>query len=985
MDTLILTYNVCPVDRIQLTAEIRKDDGHSELWPSYPKMCSYDELIKLSQKVLSSLREACLIGCDSELAKTTGHLESIRALGMKLRKALLPTEIIERLKAQTSIHHIIFRCDPLLNGVPYGHIYLWDDFLCFSYATGKQLLSQNCPQAVSKPTKDTYRGFSIVDPGSQLVVQMSEDDYEKLKKEWHKFEETRADTFDDKIVFKERTFRSVRKNHVEDAIRNNQFVNFVCHHVYNKEDPAASGYLLESDENGKPGTVFTAKDMIDCLEAGDQRPRLILSVSCESGITRGWEADWPQNDRLHGMVDAVQRVGVPHYVSTLIAMPANGSIPIVLPFYRSITSGQTVGESLRRARLAFRAKESDPLDPGTIMGLAFVLYGNPSTAYFCAEGHCADGVPTVGCAHVLSSGLICGRTVCSKEAGFGHRQCDKHCIEQKITCSAGHEVDNTDKLDVCRVDNCKSTFCKDCVTSAKSLCWFHCSHEGNEINLEIERKICRNSKIIDSKDRNPEDIHENRTIFINDRNGSWWRELCGDCVVALGEVAKKQQKCPHEKAYIDQQNPWFGVCVDPDCGKQTCSKCGPWHEATMYCYNMSRSRNEKDTGWLNYLEEHCQRDSQLASQTRLHEILAVTEQFQANISTNVTERIKYLSLMPRLSLPVLEKIGPQGRVLKVEDGKVDLGNELFKALQERWTLPIDPETRQQWRPPQNSPQNWLTELRQVNQLKLSTIKSTWGSPAILAVSTLTPVEFESKRGPVMLPVDANHVNILKEIIENWWQDGKVGKMPDLYLLVLALNGSATRLKPEYGHGLLTVLAEPCGDSWTVTTPAMEGMPAYVQSFVRLLEPETVYMRMEAVRKWITEYLSIQDFVTIIKAQEEIEKEFSKSVDYHELLDVFKILAETGNYIQYKINGKPALRCATPAEIGKRFFRRRWVEVVATIVGIIGSLAVWQLRPLFLEWLPNNWFSRLIVTILCIVVCHFIGQFLKKLVKYLNKE
>jgi hypothetical protein len=969
MDTLVLQYNVSLGNRVQLSsAELRKDDGECELWPIDPKGYSYDGLIELSHKMVNTLGAVVSIAGSSGSVAVRGYLESLQAQGRQLREALLPDEVIERLETRPSIQHIIFRCDPLLNGVPYGCIFLWNDFLYFSHAIGKQLLSQHCPPSLPAQATDSYQGFSILDPDRQLMAEMGANDSKKFQDIWDMFRERWDDAFTQKISFQERTFRSVNKETVEEVLQMNHFVNFIIHHIYSDEDPSQSGYILRLDRNGEPAVVFTANDLYNSLSTGDQRPRIILSVSCESGITRGWEADWPQDDHLHGIVDSMLRLGIPHYIGTLVKVPVIDSLQIVLPFYKAIALGHTVGESLRQARFAFRKNRSDTLDAGTILGLAFILYGDPSKAYFCAEGHCTNSIATVGCTDVSPENSICNRTVCPEEAGFGQKRCELHWAQKQISCSAGHIVDSLADVKFCSVDGCSNTFCQDCTGSANSLCWFHSCHNGHEIK-GIVRKTC-----LDTQEIHPK---EKRTVCPLD--DGWIRSLCDLCLSALEGAAQEQQVCPHDGKFITKDNPWSGICVDPGCGKQICSECRSWHEATMYCRDPQRDRNAKDAGWLNYLEKKGQKEHQLASRSHLREISSAAEKFQATILTNVKERKKRFDLMPRLSLPIWEIIGPQGRILGVEDTKADLGDKFFGILKTEWKLPIDLTTDNQWYPPED----WLIELRQVNQLKIHVVKSTWGSPIIVGVSTLAPVKFKSNCGPVIAPGDAGHIRNIEQTIKNWWKKDNSRKMPDIYLVVLGVGGWVRNLEPISRPGFLSVLAEPAGGSWAVLIPEMEGRQEYVRSFVELLKPETFYMRLNIIRRWIEKHLKTWDSVSLFRVQEEVEKQSTKTITDHEVLDVFKILSEKDNYTLCKLNDKPAIRCATQAERSRRLLQRRWVELSAVVVGVIASVAIWQLRPWILRSPTNHWTSWLIATLFCVLLCQIFGQFLKKISKYLR--
>ena len=131
MGTLILRYDVGPPtgekneQYLQLTVEPRKNDGQSNLF-TYQDICDYNQLSKLSKKMSAILKEAAKVGADC-----SGHLKKLRMLGEDLRGLLLPPEVSENLKRDGSLHHVLIRCDPRLNCVPYGLIFIQDDYLCF--------------------------------------------------------------------------------------------------------------------------------------------------------------------------------------------------------------------------------------------------------------------------------------------------------------------------------------------------------------------------------------------------------------------------------------------------------------------------------------------------------------------------------------------------------------------------------------------------------------------------------------------------------------------------------------------------------------------------------------------------------------------------------------------------------------------------------------------------------------------------------------
>ncbi|MBL9127218.1 MAG: hypothetical protein JNL97_06215, partial [Verrucomicrobiales bacterium] len=239
---------------------------------------------------------------------------------------------------------------------------------------------------------------------------------------------------------------------------------------------------------------------------------------CESGITHGWEKDWPGLDRLHGVVDAAQRMGIPHYVGTWVNIPALKTPGVVAPFFAALSAGQTVGEALRRARVALRGDPANADDGGTVLGLALTLYGNPSVSLLSRSGRRTAEVHAPIC-EAPDGGRCCGAAIAPSDAGYASRRCPDH--ESVRRCAAGHAVAPGVELRTC--GKCGNEVCPRCSGWGRRLCWEHCSYEGQEI-LAGFRKVCS-----DPNGRHPS---EKRSIAPGD--GAWRRSeppLCRECLL----------------------------------------------------------------------------------------------------------------------------------------------------------------------------------------------------------------------------------------------------------------------------------------------------------------------------------------------------------------------------------------------------------------------------------------------------------------------
>jgi len=460
-------------------------------------------------------RARAALGCArdlADLAGAEGHLAgAVREAGRTLRKRVLPDEVVERLLADRTITHLVFECSPLLNGIPFDCAFLANDFVGFQYATGKHLWhpaqGDRAPRARTLP----YCGASVIDPGGLLAPDVGAE-FLAFKNAWQ------SGPANGKIdLSRAWVSRPIAVPQVCQRLREAEFLNLLGHHRYDATAPEASGLVLAKE----PESIFAARDLLEAVRPGDSAPLLLVSISCDSGITQGWEEDWPGCPRVYGLVDAAQRRGVRHYVGTLIEVPEPRSVRLLPPLYEALASGWTVGEAFRRARVAFRdpQRRGDPTDGGTVLGLAFVLYGQPGMAYVCGAGHAAEGVLPRLCEHPVDGGY-CLRTICPEDTGWQQARCPAHAVGPAQRCSAGHAVGSALELFSCRVAGCRNTLCQDCSGHGLGFCWAHGCHEGHEIvGGPAGRKICSNPC-----NRHPQ---ESRSVCPLDRG--WIRGLCGEC------------------------------------------------------------------------------------------------------------------------------------------------------------------------------------------------------------------------------------------------------------------------------------------------------------------------------------------------------------------------------------------------------------------------------------------------------------------------
>ncbi|MGM0485575.1 MAG: CHAT domain-containing protein [Planctomycetota bacterium] len=968
MNTLELEYQLAENNRLQLKYRVcyANAGSNADAWGLRANVGDIEEARNLSRKCRSELLRAFqAMATDADrldLAAASGHVERLKSFGSELRQALLPGDVIRLLAdPHASISHIVFRHDPSLSNIAFDHIVLGDeahdnDFIVFRYGVGRDVLTEHSAGVSNAPAGSTkaYQGFGLIDPGSLLARE----GVESLAVEAWDFLESWSHS--DKIEFQQtRVGRPVDGDWVRQAVQQGDIGTIVSHFRFDREHPERSGFVLGPDE------VYSAGDLVKDLARGTAPLRVLLAVGCESGSTDGWDTQWIGDTRVWGMVDAVRRAGVRHYIGTSVPFPAAAAGRLLSPFHEGLVNGKTIGHVLRDTRE--RLREGSP--GGALLGLAFLLYGSPQTAYFCAEGHRVSPGTTRCCTGHLKDGSLCGRIVCPQEPGFNNvdalgllqPRCRGHFNPpQAIRCSAGHVVDNASCLAECTMEGCRNTVCPICSGHGQGLCWEHVCHDDGHRIIGQARKRCLD----------PHGLHPDEKRSVCPSDDGWMDGLCKECLTHRASQAQDDRAvCPHCGQYVDDESGWAGECVD--CGDRLCASCGPSrYEKTMYCPNTTRSRDERDAGWLTSLEHRSRNDAALAAPARLREIHALADEFQENISTNVIEQTGRLDPMPAFRLSAWDVVLPESRVLLGVALDGDQSALLLGTLQSQWRLPKVPGAQHDWQPPEQ----WLESYRQTVQLKVLRLPNYWGRPVLAAVATVTPVEWMPGKGPTLVPCDEYHLKaIQKSLVEVLGEP-----LPDTYLVVCSTTGWASQVRPSYQpapSGMLLVHVHYQEEGWLVTPPPLDGMPARVRDFVARLVPQSVYEQRQERRNVIENYLKDHDFITRGRAEKQIEARTGRPLQGQDIERTFDQLAATGAYRRHDLDGRPSLRPATPQERAGHLAGRWWSAIaIALLLFLVAVLAV------VLPTLQGFWG---VVAVAGVAGMAALGQVARKLLTFLN--
>ena len=140
-------------------------------------------------------------------------------------------------------------------------------------------------------------------------------------------------------------------------------VHFCGHSEFDSENPALSCLVLER------GARFTAEEIGQALVGAEKTPRLVFLNACGSGRSVPWGGGISQS--AFGLGNTFLLHGVGHVIVTFSDISDEAGTKLSEAFYTHLAQGESIGESLRRAR---ETVSSTGLPCGT-----HLLYGSPSS------------------------------------------------------------------------------------------------------------------------------------------------------------------------------------------------------------------------------------------------------------------------------------------------------------------------------------------------------------------------------------------------------------------------------------------------------------------------------------------------------------------------------------------------------------------------------------------------------------------------------
>jgi CHAT domain-containing protein len=334
---------ITPAEKMKISAQVREDLSQNQ-----------QLIVSALGKVRSKGRAARPVA--------RRNVRPVRTLSVpaELEKAgkyafghLIPSRI-QYLLENSPADHLRLDIDERLIDLPWEVIHDGTDFLCLRYAVGRRLVSDQSFQPPRRHLQlaQNTRVLIIADPTGDLPAARQEG-YEVGK------------LLRDKCGMQVDEFAAsgMTKKDFLLSVQDYDIVHFAGHASHHPSSPDES-CLVFSDGDIQ---AFEIERFISACS-----PAVVFLNAC-------WSAEELRNPNsytpmMRGLGRTFLYAGVTAFLGYLVPVPDESATHFAITFYEALAQGQTIGESLRRARINSR----DPKWPENLTWSSAVLYGDPA-------------------------------------------------------------------------------------------------------------------------------------------------------------------------------------------------------------------------------------------------------------------------------------------------------------------------------------------------------------------------------------------------------------------------------------------------------------------------------------------------------------------------------------------------------------------------------------------------------------------------------
>ena len=317
-----------------------------------PPLATFRKSVRL-QEIEQLVRDiAQILTTVGAQARQPGGVEQLRERGGRLYDRIIPEELAEKFRSDTTSAYLVLYLDPMLAWLPWELIWDGESFLCQRFQVARLLQKTgNELRAAEQRLREERSGrgaLVILGDVSGLKAEVEKASVEKLL----------SKIYGSNIWFYSRKGAA---DALEQLKSDYELCHFIGHGQYNEKDLGDSGWKFAD------GTVLTCRD-IEAVSSRAIFPLLIYANSCDSARPMFSECQ----DYVSTLYRAFLRQGVPHYIGTIARIPDEPAGEFARLFYERLVAGQSVGEALAETRRIFAQR------PGIPIWAYYIHYGDPT-------------------------------------------------------------------------------------------------------------------------------------------------------------------------------------------------------------------------------------------------------------------------------------------------------------------------------------------------------------------------------------------------------------------------------------------------------------------------------------------------------------------------------------------------------------------------------------------------------------------------------
>jgi CHAT domain-containing protein len=313
-----------------------------------------------------SMMADCLNRLFKEQSNNREAIEEIKQMGRTLYDQLLGASCKAKLSESDDALYLIIQLDERLVNIPWELLYDDKGFLSQRFCMGR--IVETCA-----PIEKVRLRKLTCNTQNMLIISDPDGDLDSAAKEGLALFKTANQMNRKNKSINPALLSEVSAERVLKRLKDYEIVHFAGHVDFHHDQSDQSALRLTHS--------FLKASDIKKLAGGAEMSSLVFTNACQSARPENGNKDDFKQSGAFGLANAFLFSGVRHYVGSLwniFDIPGNH---FALAFYQSLFSGETIGQSMKNARLKLIHEYGESF----IAWSSHILYGDPRTIYFSQE------------------------------------------------------------------------------------------------------------------------------------------------------------------------------------------------------------------------------------------------------------------------------------------------------------------------------------------------------------------------------------------------------------------------------------------------------------------------------------------------------------------------------------------------------------------------------------------------------------------------